>query len=97
MEIGLRRCLIDGENSIDNVWCQLRCEASVELGGQGCARNIEEELAVDFLGELEIVEKLSHSQQGGATMRSRNHTLSASAFAMSKPSVMIRGCKPSEI
>ena len=58
VQIGLRRSLVDGEHSIDDIGGKLVCEGMVEFGGEGCTRNAEEEFSVNFFLELECIQEL---------------------------------------
>lgn len=58
VQIGLRGCLVDGKNGIDNVGSEVSGQSRVEFGGERCSGDAEEEFSVNLLGELETVEEL---------------------------------------
>ena len=58
MQIGLRRCLIDGEDGVHNIGSEVAGQTGVELGSERGSGNAEKEFSVDFLGELKVVEEL---------------------------------------
>jgi hypothetical protein len=97
VQVGLHTVLVDGQNGVDNSGCQTLGEAGAQLGGEGCPGDREEELAVDVAGKLELVEELRQSAEFRGALGSKQPTFSASVLASSKPSVMIRGCRPSWI
>jgi hypothetical protein len=94
VQVGLLGRLVDGENGIDDVGGKALGKAGTELCGKGGPGNRQEKLAVDFAGKLELVEELRESANR-CRYEEMEHTLSASFFAISKPSVMMRGCRPS--
>ncbi|EPE05131.1 hypothetical protein F503_03736 [Ophiostoma piceae UAMH 11346] len=57
VQVGLGGGLVDGEDSVDDVGRELVGEGGVELGGQGGAGHGQQQLAVDLLGQLELVEE----------------------------------------
>jgi hypothetical protein len=97
VQVGLLALLVDGQDGVDNSGCQALGEAGVQLGGEGGPGDREEELAVDVTGKLELVEELRQSAEFRRALGSKQPTFSASVLAISKPSVMIRGCRPSWI
>ena len=62
MQIGLRWCLVDGKDGVDDIGSQLFGERAVELRGQGCAGNGKKKLSVNFLLELKLIEELPFCQ-----------------------------------
>lgn len=58
MQIRLLRGPVDGEHGIDNVRGELLSESIIQLRGEGCAGNREQQLAVNGAFELELVEEL---------------------------------------
>jgi hypothetical protein len=83
VQIGLRWCLVDGENGVDNVGGQLLRERAVELCGQRCASDRKEEFAVNLLLKLELVEELRLSASRAQYRKYIVLTLSDSVFARS--------------
>lgn len=41
VKIGLRWCLVNGQDGINDVRSELCCKSTVELGGERCACDIE--------------------------------------------------------
>ena len=98
VKVGLRGGLVDGQNGVDDVRSELRCESAVELGGKSGSRDVEEELSVNVLSDGEILEELYRQladKPSRYTLVHSRPTLIVSFFAISKPSVMMRGCSPS--
>lgn len=62
VQIGFGGGLVNGKNGIDNIGGQALGQASAELGREGCAGDGEEELAVYFFGDLELIEELRKSE-----------------------------------
>jgi hypothetical protein len=50
--------MVDGKDGIDNIGGELFSKGVVQLGGEGCASNREEELSVNGPLKLEVVEEL---------------------------------------
>jgi hypothetical protein len=59
VQVGLRGCLIYGENRVDDIRCELLGEGAVELRGQRCAGDGQEKFAVNLLLELELIKELA--------------------------------------
>jgi hypothetical protein len=95
VQIRFGRGLVDGEDGIDDVGCEALSKAGAQLGGERCPGDGKEQLAVDFTGELELVEELRQSAWFTGPGAGKQRTLSASTFAISKPSVIMRGWRPS--
>jgi hypothetical protein len=94
VQVGLLRRLVDCEDGIDDGGRQALGKTGAELGGEGGAGDREEQLAVDIAGELELVEELRQSAAARGIQETQP-TFSDSFLAISKPSVMMRGCRPS--
>ena len=59
VQVGLGRSLVDGQHGINDIGGQLRSQCGVELRGEGCSGDVEQQFAVDLLGQLEGVEELA--------------------------------------
>ena len=96
MQVGLRGGLVDGQDGVDDVGCELARKGRVELGGEGRPGDVQKELSVNFLGQLEGIEELQHMSDVFNAFAT-GPTFKASILASSNPSVIIRGCSPSEM
>lgn len=61
VEVRLGGGLVDSENGIDDIGREALGQAGAEFCGKGGSGDGEEELAVDFAGELELIEELRES------------------------------------
>jgi hypothetical protein len=83
VQIWLCGRLVDREYGINNVGGQLFGERAVDLGRERGSRDREEEFAVDFLGELELVKELHMVSESSLNKLSVVCTFSDSVFAIS--------------
>ena len=58
VQIGLRGLLVDGEDGVDDIGSELGGQGGVELSGERCSRDADEEFSVNLLRELEGIEEL---------------------------------------
>jgi hypothetical protein len=71
MEVRLRRRLVDGKNSIDNVRSKLLGKGVVEFRGKRGARNTKQKFSVDFFLQLECVQELKRKISTSHPVRER--------------------------
>jgi hypothetical protein len=57
--------LLDAEHGVCHNVGELVCHLAVDLRGKGCSRNAQEQLAVDFLHDLELIKKVDSEVSGG--------------------------------
>ena len=69
VQVGLRGGLVDGKNGVDNIGRQALGQATAQLGRERGTSNGEEELAVDFSGDLELLEELGRLEDDSTMVR----------------------------